>query len=74
MWFSQMFEKTALFSLLIKELERTSTQIIESNELLISGNLCKEEIKFMENSLDVLRNKKDALNSIIANYLRGGNK
>ncbi len=72
MWFSQMFEKTALFSLLIKELERTSTQIIESNELLISGNLCKEEIKFLENSLCVLRNKKEALNSIFANYLRGG--
>ena len=72
MWFSQMFEKTALFSLLIKELERTSTQIIKSNELLISGNLCKEEIKFLENSLHVLRNKKETLNSIFANYLRGG--
>ena len=72
MWFSQMFEKTALFSVLFQELERTSTQIVESNELLISGNLCKEEIKFLENSLYVLRNKKEALNSIFANYLRGG--
>ncbi len=67
-----MIRKTALIPVLFDELERTSAQIIEHNELLISGNLSKESIKFTENYLDVLKRKKRIVKSEIADFLEGG--
>ena len=73
MWFSQMHRENTLFSVLFDMMERISCQIVEQNELLISGNLDDKETRFTENYLDILRRRKRIVMSEINNQIIGGN-
>ncbi len=73
MWFSQMYRENSLFSLLFDMMERISCQIVEQNELLISGNLDDKDTRFTENYLDILRRRKRIVMSEINNQIIGGN-
>lgn len=73
MWFSQMNRENTLFSLLFDMIERISCQIVEQNELLISGNLDDKDTRFTENYLDILRRRKKIVMSEINNQIIGGN-
>ena len=73
MWFSQMNRENTLFSLLFDMIERISCQIVEQNELLISGNLDDKDTRFTENYLDILRRRKRIVMSEINNQIIGGN-
>ena len=68
-----MYRENTLFSVLFDMMERISCQIVEQNELLISGNLDDKETRFTENYLDILRRRKRIVMSEINNQIIGGN-
>ena len=68
-----MHRENTLFSVLFDMMERISCQIVEQNELLISGNLDDKETRFTENYLDILRRRKRIVMSEINNQIIGGN-
>ena len=72
MWFSQMYKENTFFSPLFDLMERISCQIVEQNELLISGNLDEYQIKSIENYLNLLRRMKKIVTTEINNLIIGG--
>lgn len=66
--FSNKFEKNLTLSMLLRELDKISAQIIQNNESFIFKNHNKMEVKILYKNLASLRKKKKSIVKQLRNF------